>query len=646
MRKIGSMKRIPELALPAGSLQCALYAFKGGADAVYLGLKDFSARKSAVNFSFEDLRKLKAYCVQNNKKFYITLNTLLTDNDIPLLMSHLKKLEYIRPDGIIVQDLGVAKIIRDYFPSLELHASTQLAVHNTEGVRVLAKLGFTRVVLARELSFEEIKEIREACPDIEIKVFIHGAMCYGFSGLCMASEKLTGRSANCGACAQICRTWFSNKESRSDSFCFSMKDMCIGKLVEEYARIGIDSLKVEGRMKGSEYVYHTARYYRDILDGKAENLQEKDAMQASFSRCTTEGFFYQKKAGSMESEKMICDNWPGHIGFQVGTIKKVGKNSALINFSKPVSVRDGLLVISNGESAGFALNDIQGKKTFVGYNETVTINFPSNEFKTLPPTGTPVYCTSRHNQTLSLINENVPMFKAPVDIAILLEDQQIMINGHTFDCELQNAKTQMNLEDKFREIFSASDKSFFTLNNLTIENRSSFENPFIPLSVLKDIRRNFYAELDTEFENSTPQIDFQKCSINVVEKDKDFTVLNPLDFCKQQIPENSNHIVLNNIGQILFAQTHPDLNYYAGPFLYTKNSFAYQLLCESIPNFKGIVSVPEKEIPLFISRVCYRHNALGKPCKGCSRNNSYSISQNGRNYTVICKNCITTVLEN
>ena len=177
----------PELAIPAGSLQCALYAFKGGADAVYFGLKNFSARKGAVNFSFEDVRKIKALCLAENRKFYVTLNTLVSDSEMAEVIPLLRQLEYLQPDGVIVQDLGIAKVMREHFPSLPLHGSTQLAVHTIDGVKQLQELGFSRVVLSRELSFEEIRAIREACPNVELKVFIHGALCYGFSGLCMAS---------------------------------------------------------------------------------------------------------------------------------------------------------------------------------------------------------------------------------------------------------------------------------------------------------------------------------------------------------------------------------------------------------------------------------------------------------------------------
>lgn len=449
-------KNRPELALPAGSLQCALYAFKGGADAVYLGLKEFSARKGAVNFTFEDVRKLKQLCMSQNKKFYITLNTLVTDEELPEVEKLLRQLEYLKPDGVIVQDLGIARLMRKEHPNLPLHGSTQLAVHTIQGVKELQEMGFSRVVLSRELSFNEVEKIRKACPDVELKVFVHGALCYGFSGLCMASECITGRGANRGACAQICRTWFSCGEACTDngrgsgknetnSWLFSMKDLCLGELVREYACIGIDSLKIEGRMKGPEYVYWCARYYSLLLDGRNEDDRDvqlaKEFMQTSFSRETTTGFFRTPK------DTLTCTDYPSHRGIRVGTIEKVLNGKAVIRFEKPVALRDGLFVISQGErnneSAGFGLSFIEGGRSFINEGETATVNFPSQAFSKRPGFGTTVWCTSRHNQNLPLLNENIPLYKEPIDVVIRILPQSLEINGQSYEVDpLQEAKNQ------------------------------------------------------------------------------------------------------------------------------------------------------------------------------------------------------------
>ena len=683
-------RRICELAIPAGSLQCALYAFKGGADAVYFGLKSFSARKGAVNFSFEDVRKIKAYCLTNDRKFYVTLNTIVSDSEMNEVVPLLKQLEYLQPDGIIVQDLGIARIMRERFPNLPLHGSTQLAVHTIDGVKQLQELGFSRVVLSRELSFEEIKAIREACPDVELKVFIHGALCYGFSGLCMASQFITGdghcsdcRSANRGSCAQICRTWFHCSETDSDSWLFSMKDLCLGNKVRQYADIGIDSLKVEGRMKGPDYAYWCARYYRMLLDGHNEDEQEvqwtKEAMQISFSRDTTDYFFSTGKNGSLNAPNMVCSSDPGHMGIQVGTIDKVLPNGkALIRFSRPVALRDGLKVMD----VGFSLRHIDGGKSFISENETATISFPSEEFEKRPGFGTPVYCVSRHNLNMGLLNENIPLYKKPIDIDVRITEKAIAINNQAFPAEIQEAKSETDIRQIFTKVFEASDKSFFCLGNLTVSNESPFMNPFFPMSILKQIRRAFYLDLDTSFEASlsSPMIteepsdtlkntDFPPRSelglwdtvISV--GGKDYLPLSPVMFDEVEyltdldarISGNPDLIVgLNNIAQVKWAKGHPETRFFADVFLYTQNTYAFMSLKEELANLIGSYELDRNTTfnyvgddytpPLFISRVCLRHNGLNLPCKGCSRNNTFHLEQSGKKYKVICRNCMTIVI--
>ena len=671
-----------ELALPAGSLQCALYAFKGGADAVYFGLKNFSARKGAVNFSFEDVRKIKAYCLGENKKFYVTLNTLVSDSEMAEVITLLRQLEYLQPDGVIVQDLGIAKIMHESFPSLPLHGSTQLAVHTIDGVKQLCELGFSRIVLSRELSFEEVKEIRKACPEVELKVFIHGALCYGFSGLCMASQFITdgSRSANRGSCAQICRTWFHCDETGTDSWLFSMKDLCLGEKVRRYAEIGIDSLKVEGRMKGPDYAYWCARYYRLLLDGHAENEQEvkwaKEAMQISFSRDTTDYFFNTAKAGSMGSSNMVCAEDPGHKGVQVGTIDKVlPSGKAVIRFTKPVAIRDGLKV----SGVGFSLRTIEGGKSFISENEVATINFPSGEFEKRPGFGTPVFCVSRHNLNMALLNENIPLYKKPVDVDIWITESGIAIEDMTFPADVQEAKSQSDMSQILKKVFEASDKSYFTLGNLSARNNSGFNTPFIPMSVLKQVRRDYYGHLDEEFEKSLnnrleidghdyhnpalpPRVELGLWDVIKEIDGKEYLPLSPVMFNEEEylqtldakVADHPNLIVgLNNIAQVRWAKSHPELRVFADVFLYTQNSNAFESLRNLLPNIIGSYELDRDTVfnytgdeytpPIFISRVCLRHNGLNYPCNGCSRDNTFHLVQNGKHYKALCRNCITIV---
>lgn len=689
--------RICELDLPAGSLQCALYAFKGGADAVYLGMKSFSARKGAVNFSFEDVRKVKSYCLENGKKYYITLNTLVADAEMPAIEKLLRQLDYLAPDGVIVQDLGIAKLIRDRFPDLPLHGSTQLAVHTIDGVKELQRLGFSRVVLSRELSFDEIRAIREACPDVELKVFVHGALCYGFSGICMASQFITAgsadgvRSANRGSCAQICRTWFHCSETGTDSWLFSMKDLCLGEKVRQFADIGVDSLKIEGRMKGPDYAYWCARYYRLLLDGHDEREDEvrwaKEAMQVSFSRETTDYFFSTGTKGSTGCSPMVSTDDPGHKGVTVGTIDKVLGSKAVVRFSKPVAIRDGLKVVSGSHIVSFSLTrigDSSGNlKSFISEGETATINFPTSEFQKKPGFGTPVYCISRHNLNMGLLNENIPMYKKPVDMDIVLNNGLMCVNGVDFQLDIQEARNQSDMEQILGKVFGASDKSLFTLGRLTVSDNTGFASTFIPLSALKQARRDFYERLDADFESGLDApAEVETATENPIVRDpslpprtvlglwdkpvevsgKRYLPLSPVMFKEKEYLEGIDRMIaadpelvigLNNIGQVLWAKQHPGTRFFADVFLYTENSCAFSLLREELPNLEGSYEL-DKDTPfnyvgddytppLFISRVCMRHNGLGLPCKGCSRDNTFHLEQNGRHYKAWCKDCITVV---
>ena len=258
-----------ELLSPAGSFETALAAFQAGADAVYLGMNAFSARAEAVNFTPAQLRDLLAFTRQPRpgrmpRRVYVTFNTLLDDAQMPQAAETLALLEELRPDGLIVQDLGVARMIRRNFPGLEFHASTQLVAHNLEGVLALKELGFTRVVLAREMSLEDIRSIAKRC-GCEIEVFVHGALCYSLSGLCLFSAMEKNRSGNRGKCAYCCRLSYTDAAG-SRALPFSMRDLRLDDRLEQLRDAGVASLKIEGRMKSPLYVSTVTKHYREILD--------------------------------------------------------------------------------------------------------------------------------------------------------------------------------------------------------------------------------------------------------------------------------------------------------------------------------------------------------------------------------------------
>ena len=427
-----------ELSMPAGSLENAVNAFNAGADSVYFGLKEFSARKSAENFSISDFRKIRRFAKERNRKIYITINTLIKDSELEGLFNTLKEIGKYGVDGIIVQDLGVMRMMKRYFPSLSIHASTQLAVHTDYGVKMLKEIGAERVVLSRELSLNEIEKIRKDNPDIELKVFIHGAMCYGFSGLCMASLEKTGRSANRGECAQICRTWFTYEGKRI--FPFSMKDMDAGEEILLLDKMGIDSVKVEGRMKGNEFVYYTARYYRNILD----RTKEKDMHPFTFLREHSDGFFQYTGPGH---ERLITERYTQHEGKDIGAVVSQQGRRLGIETEEEIKDRDGLMILLRGEAHKFPAK-------VLSRNEILF----DGDFQI--PYGTRIYKISDSAAMLKKINTDaIKEEKESIEASITISDGRIRIETplltKEYEIETEKALKGDNTEN-IRKIFSQS----------------------------------------------------------------------------------------------------------------------------------------------------------------------------------------------
>ena len=271
---------MPELLSPVGGPEQLLAAVRCGADAVYLGAKGFNARRNAHNFGALDLPQAVSYCHEHGVKVHVTVNTLVTDPEWPQLLDTLQHIAQSGVDAVIVQDLGVAQTIREACPTLPLHASTQMAIHNLAGAQALWQQGFARAVLARELCLEEIRAIADNCP-IELEVFVHGALCMSVSGLCTLSSMLGGRSGNRGLCAQPCRLDF---RCRGRSHALSLKDLCAVRHVRALAEAGVASFKIEGRMKRPEYVAAATHACRLAADGQPLPPDLMRNLGAVFSR--------------------------------------------------------------------------------------------------------------------------------------------------------------------------------------------------------------------------------------------------------------------------------------------------------------------------------------------------------------------------
>lgn len=523
-----------ELVLPAGSLQAALHAFAGGADAVYLGLRHYSARKNAENFTFNELSRLKREAVRLGKRVYVALNTLVDDRELDGVVPLLRRLQLMDIDGVIVQDLGIASLVRTEFPSVPLHGSTQMAVHTVSGIRELQRLGFSRVVLSRELTLAGIAEIRQACPDIGLKVFIHGAMCYGVSGLCMASRMITGRSANRGECAQICRTWFSMESEAfvRRGYFFSMTDLGAGDDVIRLQRMGIDSLKVEGRMKSPAYVRAAARYYRMLLDGASDPealAAAREDLDTNFARKTTGGWAFSygraKPSENRRGSSLTTVSYPGHLGVEIGRVLGTRtsdeRNFIPVLLSGEVAVHDGLMILRNDgtgieEPLRFsltAIRDGKGRRTYAAKGgESVWISIPREYPATV---GLAVYRISGHALHPKRIPETtLPPYRHPTDLTVTICTDALVLSLKLFPIpgsieirkrypvEIQSARSFQHTVQNFREVFSASGEGAVTLGNLAVENYSSFPDDrlFFPLSRLKEIRRDWYRHVDEQLE--------------------------------------------------------------------------------------------------------------------------------------------------
>lgn len=323
MEDLGYKK--PELLIPASNLEVLKIAVLYGADAVYIGGEMYGLRAKAKNFSQEDMKEGIAFAHAHGKKLYITANITAHNEDLSGIRKYFEELKEIKPDAVIISDPGVFEIAKEVVPDMELHISTQANNVNYATYRFWHRLGAKRVVSARELSLEEIKEIRENIPeDLEIETFVHGAMCMAHSGRCLLSNYFTGRDANRGACTHPCRwkyylveetrpgEYLPVEENERGTYIFNSKDLCMIEYLPQMIDAGIDSFKVEGRMKTALYVASVARTYRKAIDDFFENPADYEKNIAYYkeeiSKCTyrqfTTGFFF----GKPDSDAQIYDN--------------------------------------------------------------------------------------------------------------------------------------------------------------------------------------------------------------------------------------------------------------------------------------------------------------------------------------------------
>jgi U32 family peptidase len=367
-----------ELLAPAGSLESFFAALESGADAVFCGLKSFSARAKAKNFTLAELECMTGYGHSRGKRVYVALNTLIKEVELSALVDVLAALSQFRVDGLIIQDLGLYHLVHTSFPEIPLHASTQMTIHNIAGVRMLEQMGFARAVLARELNMEEIAHIRNQTT-LELEHFVHGALCYSISGHCLFSSYLDGRSGNRGRCIQPCRRRYHHQ--KQPGFYFSTSDFSAIDCIPQLAEAGVMSLKVEGRMKSAEYVATVVSAYRMVIDALHGNtrdavLEAKGVLENAMGRKSTEGFLSGR--GGVD---IVLPKRKGGIGRILGRVERLQGGTVFFRTGDVIHVGDRLRIQPENDRAGqgFTVRKLYlGKKSVkrAGTGKIVSIPLP------------------------------------------------------------------------------------------------------------------------------------------------------------------------------------------------------------------------------------------------------------------------------
>lgn len=359
-----------ELLAPAGSTRSVFPAIRTGADAIYLAGKRFGARGNADNFDKNELKQTVEYCHARNKKVYVTVNTLMRDDELQSALDFIEYAASLPIDAVIVQDVGLASLIRAAAPNLKIHGSTQMSIHTPAGAEALYDAGFSRVVLSRELSLSEIKEIAEKCP-IELEVFVHGALCMSVSGQCYFSAMLGGRSGNRGLCAQPCRLPFAAPNGTGHDL--SLKDLSIISNLKELDKIGVTSAKIEGRMKRPEYVAAAVTACRKALDGSLETSDVK-LLESVFARSGfTDGYFTANRGKSMFGIRSKEDvvSATDEVFAQIHALYKDERQNIKTNFSLQIK-KDTPILLS-------ACDEFGHSSVATGDVPSVAINIPISD---------------------------------------------------------------------------------------------------------------------------------------------------------------------------------------------------------------------------------------------------------------------------
>ncbi|MFO7729596.1 MAG: DUF3656 domain-containing protein [Spirochaetia bacterium] len=521
-----NLRNTPELLAPAGNLETALAAYVSGADAVYCGLGKYNAREMADNFSFGDMSKLAGYAKKHNKKYYLTFNTLLKQNELEEAAEQLFNISQLSPDGVIVQDLGIAAMLREYYPSIPVHASTQMGIHNSAGVAAAAGMGIERVILERQVTLDELEQII-ARSAVEIEIFVHGALCCSLSGKCLFSSWIGGWSGNRGRCKQPCRRRYyaEGAGGKQAGFYFSTQDLYTLDLIPELMSMGVASLKIEGRLKKPSYVQSVVRAYRMVIDAEEDQQtkvlgQAKQVLAGSFGRRWSHGF--------ASKEDMTTVLQPGNIGVSgllIGSVQDIRQGRVKLDLQRKLHVGDRLRFQGPGgeESSGFTVRTIEQRGKDVRSALTGEVYLPFD--REIPP-GSKVYKVSQSIKNNWPDPDSLPEYKVVPQLSLKVKIQRNLIsvqvdggetavgNENRVDSsadsgaerlkwsaplELEDAKQHGIATQEVARVFAATGENDFSVSSVEVECEDGL---FMPPSLLKKLRREFWNYIGSRIEHT------------------------------------------------------------------------------------------------------------------------------------------------
>ena len=554
-----------EILAPAGSKENLISAINAGANAVYLGLTDFSARKTAENFTLDDLKYAVAYAKTFGVKVYVTVNTLIKDNEIDALLGDINVAYSYGVDAFILQDVFLGGYIKKIMPDICLHLSTQAGVCNEYGAKLAKNLGFSRVILARETKLKDIEAISKI---IETEVFIQGALCTSLSGHCYFSSFVGGNSGNRGLCKQPCRKKYSieyNGKTIKNGYLISLSDLSVGEDIKVLKDLGVSSFKIEGRLRSKEYVYSAVKYYRQILDGQDTSDMVK-ALKVSFNRGNyTNGLAFGQK------NDFISDKVQNNIGLLVGKIKKVIRDEIVFDKNFDLLAGDSFKIIRNGYEVGNATTILMGDKLAVKCSGDAKV-------------GDSVHLTKKLNLYSLLCKQSL---KKDITVSVNLklnEKLKFSCNGVSVETEsvVDIAKSSPITKEDIILCLNKTDNYPF---KVTVNFESFDNNCFVVKSVLNKLRVKLFEELfyGKIFKNA---YNIEKYTINT-KCDGEEKIGDAVIVSKDNLNLSNENIIYfpSNYNDIITPPTDKKVWLYIPPFASEED---LKIIDKLAPNFYGV----------------------------------------------------------